>query len=392
MRNCRQPLREAVSWNNPPGQPLRKASCRQPLREAVSWNILCKAEGEFHALVSLFVRLWVEICPASWYLFWSLSASSWGCELKFHFPKVYDSSQNRQPLREAVSWNINISFFSHYDTVSLFVRLWVEISFGLYATLNTTVSLFVRLWVEISVSFPRSFACSVSLFVRLWVEMLSLHPAPARASVSLFVRLWVEIGLCQGFRLLVYSQPLREAVSWNINHIIMGCDIFVSLFVRLWVEIHLPVLRQILYLSASSWGCELKYLLIFLFFLHTLSASSWGCELKWIQHLGTILILSVSLFVRLWVEISISCSTDTPRISVSLFVRLWVEISVPTRGVPPSCSQPLREAVSWNIISIHTCFVLYCQPLREAVSWNILLSSGLPQPGQSASSWGCELK
>ena len=86
VNNCiRQPLREAVSWNNPCST-ISAVQSSQPLREAVSWNVEQKVltqDGK-------------------------LSASSWGCELKCQgrrYPLLY----SRQPLREAVSWNFDRS-------------------------------------------------------------------------------------------------------------------------------------------------------------------------------------------------------------------------------------------------------------------------------------------
>ena len=82
-----------------------------------------------------------------------------------------------------------------------------------------------------------------------------------RMTVSLLVRLWVEIWkiLQQYYR--KEGQPPCEAVSWNgitRNSIL---SVAVSLLVRLWVEIHLKVLYMVIQLSASLWGCELKYIL-----------------------------------------------------------------------------------------------------------------------------------
>ena len=144
--------------------------------------------------------------------------------------------------------------------------------------------------------------------------------------VSLFVRLWVEISSYKYDIRGSFRQPLREAVSWNN---FTGCD---SGNHRM---------------SASSWGCELKYCVLDFFRRDFTSASSWGCELKYRQ--SDIIPHSqlVSLFVRLWVEIYISISLYVISRSasswgcelkyleywwrichkvVSLFVRLWVEI------------------------------------------------------------------
>ena len=121
----------------------------------------------------------------------------------------------------------------------------------------------------------------------------------------------------------------------------------VSLFVRLWVEItDCRLLVWIRLLSASSWGCELKFALITPPETSISSASSWGCELKY---------KNIVLPMLKW-------------------------------------GQPLREAVSWNILLFVHFFSTPRQPLREAVSWNTKILFFRCWNGSSASSWGCELK
>ena len=105
MLTLRQPLREAVSWNDDGHNKLTIGAC-QPLREAVSWNKSLK------------------------------------CNIVCYY---------RQPLREAVSWNSSLhATHTICPEVSLFVRLWVEISCLCYCFSVAPVSLFVRLWVEMS--------------------------------------------------------------------------------------------------------------------------------------------------------------------------------------------------------------------------------------------------
>ena len=187
------------------------------------------------------------------------SASSWGCELKYHEVRQKKRSPG-QPLREAVSWNVN----------------------------------------------------HINCFIRKKSQ-------PLREAVS-----WNDI--CFMRRTVPSSQPLREAVSWNEPDTKVGPLSLVSLFVRLWVEIarFIPVsgytcsqpLRE-----AVSWntvnyvGERVK----------GKSASSWGCELKY---------KNIVLPMLTWI--------------VSLFVRLWVEITVEKFSMSDIRCQPLREAVSWN--------------------------------------------
>ena len=143
------------------------------------------------------------------------------------------------------------------------------------------------------------------------------------------------------------SQPLREAVSWNIKDVVSGAWEIVSLFVRLWVEMFFPcTVKELLSVSlfvrlwveitpdeeklfrlrsASSWGCELKYKEVSLIWpIHTVSlfVRLW---VEMLDELGGPKIRNVSLFVRLWVEMEMN-SYVKPRIFVSLFVRLWVEM------------------------------------------------------------------
>ena len=233
-----------------------------------------------------------------------MSASSWGCELKYQ-RKWIISCRYCQPLREAVSWNDLWHENFHNLSVSLFVRLWVEIillvwfrkrlpwsasSWGcelkyrvetLMRARKSSASSWgceLKYYVDPNESdFARSasswgcelkcptvfcWVCAiiVSLFVRLWVEILMDSESEKFYIVSLFVRLWVEI--CRTER--------------------HGAGHWVSLFVRLWVEMirrrlfwqmtDCQPLREAVswnaeecllseerWPSASSWGCELKY-------------------------------------------------------------------------------------------------------------------------------------
>ena len=253
-----QPLREAVSWNNAGDQGDYPEERSQPLREAVSWN---------SSLPIIF-----------------------GIELG-------------QPLREAVSWNTEIQKRQRILRVSLFVRLWVEITIWIRKEGDVTVSLFVRLWVEIMNGGNTRMSRPVSLFVRLWVEMdveIGIYDEfirqPLREAVSwnnifmfrLFAAFYQPLREAVSWNKTLFQsiqesggQPLREAVSWNNLYDVIAESFIVSLFVRLWVEIAVDILVPPAQKSASSWGCELKFCCISV------------CDLFCV----------VSLFVRLWVEI-----------------------------------------------------------------------------------------
>ena len=189
--------------------------------------------------------------------------------------------------------------------------------------------------------------------------------------VSLFVRLWVEIYPAAGIVRATYSQPLREAVSWNSFKVpVPLIPVTVSLFVRLWVEMWMwkeeihhqccqPLREAVSWntenritqplpkLSASSWGCELKCVILPSRINVTWSASSWGCELKYA--------FRSSVFIRNKSASSWGCELKCNReicmrISrfVSLFVRLWIEIKWQDETVETVLRQPLRETVRWN--------------------------------------------
>ena len=143
------------------------------------------------------------------------------------------------------------------------------------------------------------------------------------------------------------SQPLREAVSWNKICLKKAEPNQVSLFVRLWVEIFRIFETDCMVKSASSWGCELKCVILPSRINVTWSASSWGCELKYA--------FRSSVFIRNKSASSWGCELKCNReicmrISrfVSLFVRLWIEIKWQDETVETVLRQPLRETVRWN--------------------------------------------
>ena len=168
------------------------SSVRQPLREAVSWNDYKYRQGEVLS-VSLFVRLWVEILSSLQINGSIPSASSWGCELKFIKIHIPFHTLIRQPLREAVSWNIAILLFRSWLVVSLFVRLWVEIQ----------NMLFRYSWQLASAS---SWGCELKY--HYGILLFQYHRQPLREAVSWNIA--ATVCFCVAFR-----QPLREAVSWN---------------------------------------------------------------------------------------------------------------------------------------------------------------------------------
>ena len=150
--------------------------------------------------------------------------------------------------------------------------------------------------------------------MRLWVEILLCRTLFLVFSVSLLVRLWVE--MLPGWQILCtyLRQPPCEAVSWNVR--------------TSWT---FPGGS----LSASLWGCELKYHQKYLINGMDTSASLWGCELKWRYF----------------------CSQLQPDPSASLWgCELKFCYFFPGHSL---LSQPPCEAVSWNAEFLEfDCFIV----------------------------------
>ena len=210
--------------------------------------------------------------------------------------------------------------------VSLLVRLRVEISNVYVFQESSPVSLLVRLRVEITSCQCTFSSSSVSLLVRLRVEILLAHQGqfqelsasswgcelkftgillkvyfwrqPPREAASWNNTLDVNVAI-------LLRQPPREAASWNAYDTGEKVEDLVSLLVRLRVEMKSWWMSQSLSQSASSWGCELKCII--------------KNDRKWSN--------TVSLLVRLRVEI-LTPGTSVQACTVSLLVRLRVEISI----------------------------------------------------------------
>ena len=143
------------------------------------------------------------------------------------------------------------------------------------------VSLFVRLWVEIptDLQWPRELLCQPLREAVSWNGLLKSLEMSRK--VSLFVRLWVEIHRSCRNSNPGSCQPLREAVSWN-----MTGDYMVA------VQEGQPLREAVSWNSLCQRNLTEK----------VGSASSWGCELKYYSLIITGKCFTVSLFVRLWVE------------------------------------------------------------------------------------------
>ena len=121
-----------------------------------------------------------------------------------------------------------------------------------------------------------------------------------------------------------------------------------------------------------------------------MSSSSWGCELKCYTALK-----ETANRRRHPLREDVSWNI------VSIWYRLWnlchplrEDVSwnaLDTTLFHMFLGHPLREDVSWNVLLEMYFLRQHCHPLREDVSWN-LHHTFLSIPHQSSSSWGCELK
>ena len=196
---------------------LQLAWCQPPC-EAVSWN---RYETRVEWVAWKSASLWG--CELKFTVFYNLSvhswsASLWGCELKFQKVRNGVAGVKSQPPCEAVSWNVP--------------------------------------------------------FVALAVELARQPPCEA-VSWNASWRKYGEIVSCQ---------PPCEAVSWNTSPVISSIHWLRS--ASLWgCELKYERRKQKEWKtwSASLWGCELKSLYQMYNWIINPSASLWGCELKYFK-------------------------------------------------------------------------------------------------------------
>ena len=252
-----------------------------------------------------------------------LSASLWGCELKY---KIYYPTEfwYGQPPCEAVSWNDCINNITSISCVSLLVRLWVEMHGVHSQKRRLTVSLLVRLWVEIHTKSYMEALQFVSLLVRLWVE---ISVSPKHHFHSMSASLWGCELKCKkvGIKMAEISQPPCEAVSWN-NNVRTNHNIFHS---------QPPC-------EAVSWNYQLIYMICLIPCQPPCEAVSWNVGIP-CKYLGTLR--------------QPPCEAVSWNINVS-------ETLDETKRQPPC------EAVSWNNFFGCSHTVYNRQPPCEAVSWN----------------------
>ena len=186
-----QPPCEAVNWNTSKTKSM-SPSMSQPPCEAVNWNVFPPKEKG-----------------------WSLSASLWGCELKFLCGCIV-LFQFCQPPCEAVNWNKSIHLRMSKNIVSLLVRLWIEMK-----------------WLMISAGSGNSQPpCEAVNWNAILLQVfLILSRQPPCEAVN-----WNFIPDCNSWKSC--GQPPCEAVNWNSTVCTYRPTFSVSLLVRLWIEIN----------------------------------------------------------------------------------------------------------------------------------------------------------
>ena len=165
--------------------------------------------------------------------------------------------------------------------VSLLVRLWVEMHFFISQKNHSFVSLLVRLWVEIS---KNSHIDTPFTSASLWGCELKYNLYHGCCLDDLSASLWGCELKCQSWHHKCHPvprQPPCEAVSWNTVCSNRPPSLHVSLLVRLWVEIsdqRKNIQRLVVSLLVRLWVEISSWLFICNF---SMSASLWGCELKY---------------------------------------------------------------------------------------------------------------
>ena len=142
--------------------------------------------------------------------------------------------------------------------------------------------------------------------------------------------------------------------------------------------------------SRSTWACELKLKLIWVFLVSPMSRSTWACELKYTSHRRRSLSLTVTLHVSVWVEIRFSRyqgifqPRHAPRERVS-----WNDRATRARFFPYSHAP--RERVSWNILGVYILWIIFVT-LHVSVWVEMFSSAVCGVVSTSRSTWACELK
>ena len=226
-------------------------------RERVSWNNYCKI------IVAVFCS----------------SRSTWACELKSRLSFKCGSTSRHAP-RERVSWNRPERLRRGAPLVTLHVSVWVEILGGITYGKIHRVTLHVSVWVEILIAGTLSFGIA-SHAPRERVSWNILEEKEKNSSAGSRSTWACELKWHWYMVIIVaVCHAPRERVSWNSAVEVIRSPLLVTLHVSVWVEILRLRLSAHLYLSRSTWACELKFWDVLMALEHTRSRSTWACELK----------------------------------------------------------------------------------------------------------------
>ena len=253
------------------------------------------------------------------------SRSTWACELKCMVCNANPRVTSHAP-RERVSWNY------HFITLALYhashaPRERVSWNVSCVLSMFETPSHAPRervSWNTRCANYSKN--SNVTLHVSVWVEIdrwsVSNCHFQSRST-------WAcELKWPHG-RISRYSQrghAPRERVSWNYKYY----------FRQRITKCHAPRERvswnpslyqcKVIFVSRSTWACELKFISLLPFNGSMVSRSTWACELK--------------LVGQPWFF---------PKLNVTLHVSVWVEIHATHLNKPQCQRHAPRERVSWNI-------------------------------------------
>ena len=183
--------------------------------------------------VTLFTRVWIEI------------------------KKIRTSHRNKSchSLYESVNWNwerqktsvwlvsslslreceLKLQQSCQVDQlgfVTLFTRVWIEISEYEWKRNLIKVTLFTRVWIEMLFGIDNLFMVCVTLFTRVWIEIYLMLSISSLIYVTLFTRVWIEIIIAVQPILFYACHSLYESVNWNLWKSSVRKRILLSLSLR----------------------------------------------------------------------------------------------------------------------------------------------------------------
>ena len=183
-------LCESVDWNIK--TLFRTAdNSRHSLCESVDWNSNL-VPNNVSGVVTLFVRVWIEITTYLTYVVLPLSLSLWECGLKLPLFLALFCICTSHSLCESVDWNIKTHIV---DYEKICHSLCESVDWNRRTVISwkpTWVTLFVRVWIEMLRQFCERERLCKSL--SLWECGLKSHSPQDNMTVKASLSLW-ECGL-----------------------------------------------------------------------------------------------------------------------------------------------------------------------------------------------------